>query len=265
MWETITTFLWLLGRQLASLFGVFFIFGGILSLLQHKTQLVYRTRTGWWGVLSTAWIGTPFHELSHAVVALLFGHTIHKLALFQPNERTGELGYVDHTYSRWNPWKRMGNFFIGAAPLLIGSFILVGLLYLLVPNAGHIFGLLKTQGTLPDARALVHAFVLLFSIENMRAWYFWIFLYVSFAIANHMAPSKKDRSGMWSGLAWIIGCLTLVNAIAFFLTGSLILLERFAGPIIHIYTAILLYALLLSLLHLVIIYSISSLIGLMRK
>ncbi|MDR3242026.1 MAG: hypothetical protein LBT37_07625 [Lactobacillaceae bacterium] len=69
------------------------------------------------GKVYLAWLGIIIHELSHAGVALIFGHKIQKISLLQHADGNGTLGYVQHT---WNPkslYQRMGNFFIGIAPI----------------------------------------------------------------------------------------------------------------------------------------------------
>lgn len=67
-------------------------------------------------------IGVIIHELSHLIVALIFGHHINHVTLLHiPNPRdpsdTG-LGVVNHAWNTHNWYQKMGNFFIGIAPLL---------------------------------------------------------------------------------------------------------------------------------------------------
>src|SRR3989338_7062997 len=110
--------------QIFGLFGIFFVCGFILSKTQTWTARIYARAVGWRGILWTAWIGTPIHELGHALVARLFRHRVNKISLFQPNQSTGNLGSVDHSFNPKSFYQRMGNFFIGAAPLFFGAAVL---------------------------------------------------------------------------------------------------------------------------------------------
>ena len=62
--------------QLIGVFGIFFVFGFVLSRLQRWTSSNYYRSVGWKGILWTAWLGTPIHELSHVFFAWLFRHRI---------------------------------------------------------------------------------------------------------------------------------------------------------------------------------------------
>ncbi|MBN3495850.1 hypothetical protein JL456_23925 [Vibrio neptunius] len=59
-------------------------------------------------------VGTPIHELSHLLVALIFGHKITGLKLF--SWRTS--GYVSHSYNAHSTFQVAGNFFIAMAPFM---------------------------------------------------------------------------------------------------------------------------------------------------
>src|SRR3989338_7078705 len=166
--------------QLIGILGLFFILGFILSKLQEWTQRNYQRSIGWKGILWTAWIGTPFHELGHAFFVKLFRHQITRIALFQPNQATGELGQVEHRYNPASLYQKIGNFFIGAAPLIFGSLLLWLLARYLLPNGEAIFApLARIESSLTSlARVASQALFNLFAVENLRAWNFWLFLYI---------------------------------------------------------------------------------------
>lgn len=239
------------GIQMLGLFGLFFTFGFVLSKLQEWTQRNYVRSIGWKGILWTAWIGTPIHEIGHIFFALIFGHKINHISLFNPNEDTGGLGQVDHSFHKYSLYQRIGNFFIGSAPLIFGSVILVMMLYFMIPNGKEIFLPLTDNVTSFSTffDSLLRTFTGLFTLENFKTWNFWLFIYLSFCIASHLAPSKQDRKGMWGGFFWIILILIFVNAGALLfhanITNHILKTSQYFG----IFTAVFSYALIISLLH----------------
>lgn len=78
----------------------------------------------------TAVIGTPVHELGHAVMCLLFAHRIVKVKLWSPRARNGVYGYVEHSYNRRNPWAVLGNLLIGTGPIFSGLCVIALMLRL---------------------------------------------------------------------------------------------------------------------------------------
>jgi len=237
--------------QIISLFGVFFIFGVILSKIQKATLKNYMRSVGWRGLLWTAWLGTQIHEYSHALFALIFGHKITDIVLFSPNTTTGELGHVSHSYDRNSLYQSSGNFFIGLAPLIFGPLLLVLLLYGLVPQGQEIFKQLSDNRVSFAllVEGIKNSLGLLFSWANLTSFRFWIFLYVSFCIASHLAPSQEDQRGAWRGWLVIIFYLFLINIITqlarFDFTKYIINLSYFLAGLITIY----IYVLLISLIH----------------
>ena len=82
----------------------------------------------------TAAIGTPVHELGHAIMCPIFAHKITKICLWNPKAEDGLYGYVEHSYSRKNLWARLGNLFIGLGPLFSGLGVTVFILWLCFPD-----------------------------------------------------------------------------------------------------------------------------------
>src|SRR3989338_10317651 len=158
--------------QITGVLGIFFVFGFILAKLQNWTCNLYRQTVGWRGILWTAWIGTPIHEIGHIFFAKLFRHKIEEVNIFRPNEITGNLGHVNHTYSKRSLYQRIGNFFIGAAPMIWGAVILSILLYFLVPNGKEVFTPLTNEKTslLTILSSLGKTLENLFTLENIKTW-----------------------------------------------------------------------------------------------
>ena len=82
----------------------------------------------------TAIIGTPVHELGHAVMCPLFGHRIEKMRLWSPFSENGMYGFVDHSYNKRNPWALLGNLFIGLGPIFSGMLVTVLMLRFCFPE-----------------------------------------------------------------------------------------------------------------------------------
>ena len=76
----------------------------------------------------TGLLGTPLHELSHALMCLLFRMRIQRIALYAPNALTGMLGYVKFQYRPHSPMHALGRLFQGIAPMITTSVLMIWLL-----------------------------------------------------------------------------------------------------------------------------------------
>jgi len=246
-----TTLITAVFLQIIGVLGIFFLLGFIHSKIQQWTHKNYYKTLGWKGILWTAWLGTPIHELGHAFFAKLFRHKINNITIFQPDEVSGNLGHVDHSYNTRSLYQKVGNFFVGAAPMIWGSIILTAFLYLFVPNGKDIFQpLADSNGSISGLLTQIpKTLKLFFAIENISIWNFWLFFYLSLCIASHMAPSKADQKNMWKGFLWIVIILIIINGITLVvgvdITNYVLSTNRYLG----IFTAIFIYAILMSLLH----------------
>lgn len=189
------------------------LFAWIIHLLERLIQTRLARRFGWNSVLWTGWLGTPVHELSHAVMCVLFGHRIVDMALFEPDKVDGRLGYVTHVWTRGNLYQEIGGFFIGIAPLIGGTLAMTGMLLVFYPDAG--FSALAV--TDPDApfwgcvqQILSNLFAGLFSGAQLASFKLWIFLYLLLCIGTHMGPSEQDYRGAVRGGIMVFAVLALV-------------------------------------------------------
>ena len=156
----------------------------------------------------TGAIGTPVHELSHALFCVIFGHKIVEMKLFAPNALDGSLGHVSHSYRKKNLWHQLGNFFIGIAPILGGTGVLLLLLRLLLPatfsgiSSALAYGgssIVSSSGSF-SADALIHTVTemlkALFLPENFKSWQWYVYMLLAVFILMHMEVSPSDiRSG----------------------------------------------------------------------
>lgn len=127
-------------KATAALILVTYIFGALYAI---NCNAIRRCMIGVfdWKIFSLfGIIGVPFHELSHFLTALIFGHDITAFALYRPfaGRKDGCLGYVRHKYNKRSPYQRVGNFFIGAAPMIFGAILLTILFQLAVPGTEYV-------------------------------------------------------------------------------------------------------------------------------
>lgn len=92
-----------------------FVFHNLMRVI--LTRRIFSSKLSRYTYLSTAVIGTPIHELSHAIACLIFGHKINDIKLFTLNNN-GPLGYVSHSYNPRSIYHQVGGFFIAIAPFI---------------------------------------------------------------------------------------------------------------------------------------------------
>ena len=109
----------------------------VLSREQNK-RLFYIG--GWKALFVTSWIGTPIHELSHYLAAVVANHKILELQLFKPDKRTGSMGYLTHSYQEDNFYQSViGNTLIAIAPFFGGAAVIYLLSTLIFPDFSLLF------------------------------------------------------------------------------------------------------------------------------
>jgi hypothetical protein len=153
----------------------------------------------------------------------VFLHKVDKVALFEPDREAGRLGYVSHSYNPdgWaGRYAALGNFFIGTAPLLGGTLMLLLIIWIFYPASAR--AALSDSGiaaAVADGR-IVDAGVGVFNqawrvlrdilrVEQLGRLPFWGFVYLTLCVGSHMAPSASDYRGARNGA---IGLLLLLLA-----------------------------------------------------
>lgn len=246
--------------QMLFTLGFIFLFGKVIALCNARFYKNFGSR-GHVVCIATGFIGTPVHEASHALMCLIFGHKITEIKFFQPNSSDGTLGYVSHSYNPKNLYQKVGNLFIGIAPILIGFLILGGLLYLLLPEMfGDVLHELDQVDFISDfGQSFVYigkAFVDMFSyIGN---WQWWVFLLVGSFIGLHMTLSKADMQGALSGIIVFLLLFLIVDLVLLLIKKSL--LVSFTNAILTFGTFLLFFFCLFFLIAVVLLI-ISAIIG----
>ncbi len=216
--------------QLLFTVGVIVVFGLLIALCRRA----FCSLLGYGGykfILATGIIGTPIHELSHALMCLVFGHRITEIKLFQLHSDDGTLGYVNHSYNPKNIYHQIGNFFIGVAPIVVGSAFLFLFMLLLVPDTFNAvmaqisaFGAsshnLLNLSSISDVLGLfVSILGSIFTLSSLGNVLWWIFLVLAIMISSHMELSGADIKGSWSGVL-VIAVIFLVVDIILSLVGT---------------------------------------------
>ena len=243
--DFIAVFLKQVGIQIIVIFGLFFVLGYIISKLQEYTSENYQRAFGWRGIKWTAWLGTPVHEFGHIFFAKIFRHRLDRVSLYAPNQITGQLGEVQHSYNRRSVYQRLGNFFIGAGPMIFGVIVLALLFYFLHPQGR----LILSDAGRTSVLDLEKIFKAIFNPAVFHYYRFWVFIYLSFAVASHLAPSKQDRKNMWGGFVWLIFLLLIFNGPAFLfrfdLTAFILAESSWFSALVSLFV----YAIFLSFVH----------------
>lgn len=145
---------------------------------------------------------------------MIFRHKIEEIKLFQIDDESGTLGYVNHSYNPKNVYQRMGCFFIGIAPILVISVLLFLFARVLIPETvGTATETIRSAS--PDngvgsiLLAYGNAVGTFFSGAADRHW--WIFVLVGAFFSLHMTLSVADIKGARSGLLLVLVMLLIMN------------------------------------------------------
>ncbi len=204
--------------------GIIGLCGAFISLA-NRCFYEYTGKFGNFVLRVTGLIGTPVHELSHALMCLLFGHKIHEIKVYNFKRKSKTLGYVSHSYVKRNLYQQIGNFFIGVSPILAGGLVVTGLVRLLTPSVYR--GIMEciSSFSAPNGIGLFSELEVvateipraIFGGENVRSVPWWICMILSLSVSVHMEISRSDIKGGLKGLAVISAFLLVVDLILGFL------------------------------------------------
>ena len=206
--------------QVLSTVGVIFVFGLLIALLSRLFYANMGERAPK-AALITGFLGTPLHECAHALFCLIFLHKITDMKLFEPDPDEETIGYVQHTYNPRNIYQRIGNFFIGIAPIVVITAVLYFLARWLLPEMidgilAHV-RLINVQSGVGDIFSTLWEVIKTF-FGAALSFEWWIFLLISFSLVLHMNLSPADIKGSLFGLFLLLVLLLIVNTLLYFIS-----------------------------------------------
>ncbi|MFH0919136.1 MAG: hypothetical protein V1913_02135 [Fibrobacterota bacterium] len=172
-------------------------------------------------------MGTPVHEAGHLLAAKLTGHKILRFSLFSP-DKSGRLGYVEHAYNPDSVWQRAGCLFIGLAPVLAGTTLIVLLTRLFFPDlllhrslegiVAQAQAVKNLKEMAPLSLAIGHSvvgqFLDFWQAVKASDWRVLVYLLLVIGIGSHMFPSTSDLKGMAPGAFLLYLAVCVWNAVA---------------------------------------------------
>ena len=197
------------GLAILAVVAPFAIYACVVHWLELTLQKRLAERFGWRSVLWTGWLGTPIHELSHVLMCVVFRHRVDQVSLFEPDPNAGRLGFVRHSWRKGNWFEELGNFFIGIAPLIGGSAVLILLFWMFYPESMSHVPAEPTSDWILIQKLLSEVF----RPENLLSLRLWIFVYLVLCVGSHMAPSWSDYQGATRGL-FLLAVIFVVAIVA---------------------------------------------------
>lgn len=222
---------YLLSAALGTIAQIFLLLGPGLLLVALASLLSFFVATRAAGVLGE-WlylalfgrIGTPVHELGHAMFNVIFGHQIVEFQPFKVDRANGSYGQVLFRFNRRSLYQRIGLFFVGIGPILFGTLIIYLAALLLLPGEinqtirsmsadSQTFGSLDGFSALSNSILVASANIvaILFNPENISSWRFWLFVYIAIAVGSSIRLSSSDIVGARAGFAALVALLFVLN------------------------------------------------------
>ena len=173
--------------EIVLLFGTLIGTGLLIQKIEMQRNELYSEHFKGRAYYLTAFIGVPFHESTHALMCLIFKHKIHQIKFLKRTSLDdNSLGYVSHSYDKYNFYQRIGQLLIGIAPMLIGSAVLGFILYCMNPNefieAIHAIG---NVNSISDCLSFYGRFVSVFLHGfHMGNPVFWLLLFIAICIVR---------------------------------------------------------------------------------
>lgn len=204
------------------------LLASIFSFLGKKNTFYIYNCFGMNGLVITGLIGTVVHEFSHMLFCLIFRHEIVEFSLFRPYKSgfDGVMGYVNHSCDRSSPYQMVGNFFIGIAPIIVGTGCMILFMSILLPEEfkatyqtfNQNMAYMSNINSIGDSLN-IYINIVIAIIHNLNPFigHSWpryiVFIYIMYSITSHMDLSKEDIINSRAGLLVFIILTYLINLI----------------------------------------------------
>ena len=233
-----------IGELLALTLGVMVVCG-LVAWAAREIFMYFVGNSGTAVFYASSVVGTPVHELGHALMCIPFGHRITDMKLLlPPSRRSRTLGYVEHSYNRKNPWAVFGDLFISFGPIFSGVGVMILVLNLCFPD--------QWVAYLESSRAMVAsgadlremssiAFTLLFSLFDAikaDATRSIVGILIILSVSQHITLSLADLKGCFKALIMYTGIVAVFAGVTLFLgmrEGILSTLMQINLPLLSIF------------------------------
>ncbi|MBE6693275.1 MAG: hypothetical protein E7589_00720 [Ruminococcaceae bacterium] len=256
--------------------GTVCICGLVVALCEWLFRLLLGGGAGYKAVLITAIVGTPIHELGHAVMCLIFRHKINEICLWDPHATDGTLGYVNHSYNPKNIYHRIGNLFIGLGPIFSGLGVLTLLMFLVFPDTTNAYftnaaSIVRTDGNifmiLVEGLKMIPA---MFTEESVNIWLRILAVIVMLSVSLHISLSPADIKGSLSALPFYFGAVLLVTVITSLIGRAAMsavstALATFNAYLVMLFTIVFVFSVILVLIALIVFGIRMGIIKLIRR
>lgn len=257
--------------QLFILLGPLLILAFIMHFVAKKNEsLSYKVMGPKVYLYVFGWLGTAVHELGHALFAILFRHKITAINLFNIKSKDGKLGYVNHSYNRRSHYQRIGNFFIGIGPILLGSILLYFFSWLFF---GFGYSKIQAYEFVNEDIFTMSNFGVIISTTWQNVWSYFgvvfagpqtgffkiiIFIYLLYAIGSSITLSKADIEGSLDGFKYFVLFLFVFNLLSSWLGDFMLWLIIDSLVLFSGFYFILILSILINLFFIGILYLISK-------
>jgi hypothetical protein len=288
--EVILHYLWLVllylkkaaiatGMQLLILLAPALLLASIMNILAGFIEKrAYRLMGQKFYLILIGWLGTIVHELSHALFCVIFRHRIVEMKIFNIDQEKGTVGYVSHEFESGNIYQRVGNFFIGIAPVLVGTLaIFVASRFLL---GASVFHSLTTDEFSVDTFTSLNAFGAyvssvfkgsltmigaVVSVERLSDWKFYLFLYIAFSVGSSITLSGADLRGAFNGFIFLVILCFLCNVATIWMGDILLQAAVMLSKFYSVFSGVMLFAIIMNLFVAMIILTILGAVDLLKR
>lgn len=221
--------------------GLSLLFAYVLTFITSGIKRNIISISGYKGQMYFGFLGIMVHELSHLVFALLFRHKIDRVKLLNFNG-DGSLGSVEHSYKKYGVFQRMGNYFIGIAPIYGCTLFLLFLYNFLFQNELNILEF-TSNGLSSQPSVLEILQGIQFDLFVMEQSWLYILLFIGVllnVLIGGYDLSSKDFEGIYSGIIpMVVFLFILISVLGMFLdTGMFVIWVTTLNHVIMVFLSL---------------------------